>query len=66
MSEGGGAGEVGPQGEAIRRALRWLDERAREEARPDRAKLVAEAARRFDLSPLEEDFLLGSWARPPR
>jgi hypothetical protein len=66
MSEGGGAGGIGPQGEAIRRALRWLDERAREDAKPDRAKLVAEAARRFDLTPLEEDFLLSSWGRPAR
>jgi hypothetical protein len=65
MSNGGGAG-VDPQGESIRRALRWLDERAREEPTPDRLKLVAEAARRFDLSPLEEEFLLGSWARPTR
>ena len=65
MSEGG-AGDLGPHGESIRRALRWLDERAREEPKEDRLKLVAEAARRFDLSPLEEDFLLGSWARPPR
>jgi hypothetical protein len=58
MSDGG----VGPQGESIRQALRWLDE----QAQPDRTKLVAEAARRFDLTPLEEDFLLGSWARPSR
>ena len=66
MSEGGGAGELGPHGESIRRALRWLDERAREEPALDRVKLVAEAARRFDLSPLEEDFLLGSWGRPAK
>ena len=66
MSEGGGGGGIGPQGESIRRALRWLDEQAREQAKPDRTKLVAEAARRFDLTPLEEDFLLGSWARPSR
>ena len=66
MSEGGGAGGIGPQGESIRRALRWLDDRVREEANPDRVKLVSEAARRFDLSPLEEDFLLASWVRAAR
>jgi hypothetical protein len=64
MAEGGGAGEIGPQGEALRRALRWLDERAREDVKVDRAKLLSEAATRFDLSPLEEDFLAARWVRP--
>jgi hypothetical protein len=60
---GGGARDLGPQGESLRRALRWLDERAREEPGRERAKLVSEAASRFDLSPLEEDFLLSSWVK---
>ncbi len=64
MAEGGGARDLGPQGEALRRAVRWLDERAREDAKADRAKLLSEAATRFDLSPLEEDFLASSWVRP--
>jgi hypothetical protein len=65
MAEGGGGGtrDLLPQGEALRQALRWLDERAREEPGRDRAKLVAEAASRFDLSPLEEDFLLSRWVK---
>ncbi len=52
-----------PQGESLRRALRWLDERAREEPGREKAKLVSEAASRFDLTPLEEDFLLSSWVK---
>jgi hypothetical protein len=65
MAEGGGgARDVGPQGEALRRAMRWLDERARENPTADKAKLVSEAASRFDLSPLEEEFLVGNWSRP--
>ncbi len=65
MAEGaGGGGGVMPQGEALRRALRWLDERAREEKAPARLKLVGEAATRFDLSPPEEEFLLTNWVRP--
>lgn len=64
MAEGGGgARDVGPQGESLRRAMRWLDERAREDPRSDRLKLVSEAATRFDLSPLEEEFLVSSWVR---
>jgi hypothetical protein len=52
-----------PEGEGIRRALRWLDERVREEPQASRAKLVADAGARFDLTPLEEDFLLQNWAK---
>jgi hypothetical protein len=64
MAEGrGGAGGVVPEGEALRRALRWLDERIREEPGASRAKLVGEAAARFDLTPLDEDFLLRNWVK---
>ncbi len=52
-----------PHGESLRRALRWLDERAREAPAADRVKLVSEAATRFDLGPAEEEFLLTSWVR---
>jgi hypothetical protein len=52
-----------PEGESLRRALRWLDERVREEPAASRAKLVADAGVRFDLSPLEQEFLLSNWAK---
>jgi hypothetical protein len=46
-------------GEApIKRAVSWLDDQLRENPRADRMKLVDEAARRFDLSPLDAEFLL--------
>lgn len=60
---GGGARDLLPQGEGLRRALRWLDERVREDPGADRMKLVGEAAVRFDLSPVEEEFLLTNWLR---
>ena len=41
-----------PKGEALRRAIRWLSEQGRH----DHAA-IAEAARRFDLSPTDEAFL---------
>lgn len=53
-----------PEGESLRRALRWLDDRVKEEPTLARAKLVSEAAVRFDLSPAQEEFLLTSWVRP--
>lgn len=42
-----------PQGESLRRAVRWLGEQARHDA-----ATIEEAARRFDLTPADEEFLL--------
>lgn len=42
-----------PEGEGLRRAVRWLSEQPVRDAR-----IIEEASRRFDLSPLDEDFLL--------
>jgi hypothetical protein len=42
-----------PKGEALRRALRWLSDEGRHDA-----AAIEEAARRFDLSPSDEEFLL--------
>ncbi len=56
----GKAGEsVLPHGEQLRRAVTWLS------AQPTRgAAAIEEAARRFDLTPLEEEFLL-AWRQDP-
>ena len=48
-------------GEGLRRALRWLSERRREEPTAPRLKLIEEAALRFDLTPAEADFLVMEW-----
>jgi hypothetical protein len=42
-----------PQGEDLRRAVRWLSEQ-----RDYSARAIEDAARRFDLSPRDEEFLL--------
>ncbi len=55
-----GNGIIG-QGEALRRALRWLSEKRREDAKTPRLKLIEEAALRFDLTPAEADFLVMEW-----
>jgi len=45
-------------GEApIKQAVKWIDDQLRDNPRADRLKLVDQAARRFDLSPLDEEFL---------
>ena len=55
------------QGEApIRQAIMWIDERLREEPSVDRVKLVDEAGRRFDLTPLDADFLFRHLADRPK
>lgn len=43
---------------AIKQAIRWLDEQLREQPSADRLTLVDEASRRFDLTPLDADFLI--------
>jgi hypothetical protein len=46
------------QGEApIKQAVAWIEERLREQPAADRVKLLDEAGRRFDLTPLDADFL---------
>jgi len=46
-------------GEApIKQATKWIDAQLRESPDTDRVRLLDEAARRFDLSPIQADFLL--------
>jgi hypothetical protein len=54
-------------GEApIKQALKWIEEQIHDHPETDRTKLVDEAGRRFDLSPLDEDFLVRHLADRPR
>ncbi len=47
------------QGEApIKQAITWIDEQLRDNPAADRVTLLDEAGRRFDLTPLDADFLL--------
>jgi hypothetical protein len=45
--------ELQPKGEQLRKAVRWLSEQRRYTA-----DAIDEAARRYDLSPADEAFLL--------
>lgn len=53
--------EILPHGEGLRRALRWLSDQGRHDA-----AAIEEAAQRFDLTPLEEDFLLTQFTDQPK
>lgn len=45
-------------GEApIKQAVTWIDDQLRDNPTADRVKLVDEASMRFDLTPLDADFL---------
>ena len=50
-------------GEApLRKAIKWIDEQMRDRPGADRVKLIDEAGRLFDLTPLDQDFLLRHFA----
>lgn len=51
---------------AIKKAVDWIDEQLRDKPAADRMKLVDDASRRFDLSPLDADFLLRHIAQRPK
>ena len=54
-------------GEApIKQAIKWIDEQVRDNPAADRVKLLDEASRRFDLTPLDADFLLRHLAARPK
>jgi hypothetical protein len=44
---------ITPKGEALRQAVRWILEQGRRDL-----STIEEASRRFDLSPMDEDFLI--------
>lgn len=46
-------------GEApIKQAVQWIDDQLHDKPQADRTKLIDEAGRRFDLTPLDSEFLL--------
>lgn len=55
-------------GEApIKQAVKWIEDQLQDQPGADRVKLIDEASRRFDLSPLDADFLLRQLAeRAPK
>jgi len=54
-------GGIVPGGTVLRDALKWLSERRLEDPKAPRMKLLDEAALRFDLTPLDIEFLANNW-----
>ena len=45
-------------GEApIKQAVKWIDDQLHDNPKADRTRLIDEASRRFDLTPLDTEFL---------
>lgn len=49
---------VMPEGDAIRKAVRWISAELEEDPKRPLQKLVNDAVNRFDLSPKEAEFLI--------
>ncbi|MEN6440222.1 MAG: hypothetical protein ABFD97_16735 [Syntrophobacter sp.] len=54
---------VMPEGEAIRKALKWISAEIAEHPEKPVQKLVSEAIARFDLSPRDSEFLMGFYRK---
>lgn len=50
---------IQPRGERLRRAIRWLSDQRRHDA-----AALEEASSRFDLTPVEEEFLWAHFRDP--
>jgi hypothetical protein len=51
-----------PEGEQLRRAVRWISDELQEKKDANLAKLIDEACVKFDLSPTDAEFLIRFFA----
>jgi hypothetical protein len=49
---------VQPEGEEIRKAVKWISEERKYNPEARLSKLIEEACLKFDLSPMDEEYLL--------
>ncbi len=54
---------VMPEGESLRKAVKWISEELNEDPEKSVQKLVNEAVTRFDLSPKDSDFLVSFYKK---
>jgi hypothetical protein len=48
---------IQPEGDAIKNAVKWIGQERKSNPSVDLSKLVEEAGRKFDLSPMDSEFL---------
>ncbi len=49
---------IEPQGEDIRKAVKWISEERKDHPETNLQKLIDQACTKFDLSPAEADYLI--------
>ena len=52
-----------PEGEQLRRAVKWISDMRLEDSEVSQAKLIAEACLKFDLPPKDAEFLMIHFAK---
>lgn len=52
-----------PEGEQLRKAIKWVSDARKEDPNAKLYKLIEEACMEFDLSPKDEEFLLNFFTR---
>jgi hypothetical protein len=52
-----------PEGENIRKAVRWISEERKENGGLTLAELVEDACEKFDLSPKDADYLMNFFTK---
>ena len=58
IQRSGAVTTIQPKGEHLRQAIRWISaERLEDESKPI-SRLIQEAAQRFNLSPVDEEYLV--------
>jgi hypothetical protein len=58
-------GTIAPEGEDIKKAIKWISARKAETPALPMWKLIEAAALQFDLSPLDQEFLSGFFRKKP-
>jgi hypothetical protein len=49
---------IQPEGEKLRRAVKWISEQIQQRGEVQRRKIIEEAVIRFDLSPKDSEFVV--------
>jgi len=54
---------VQPQGEDLRKAVKWISDERQYNPQARLSKLIEEACLKFDLSPMDAEYLLGFFTK---
>lgn len=54
-----------PEGEALRRAVKWISTQLQQDSNTNKLQLVEQAVFRFNLSPKDAEFLYQLYSKKP-